>query len=56
MHDYHIAWLVIDTVAVGLRLFSRGYLLRTFGADDWAMVVAYVRSSGKSCISDTHKN
>jgi hypothetical protein len=43
MYNYLIAFIVVTSAAVGLQCFSRGYYTRVFGADDWAMVVAYVR-------------
>jgi hypothetical protein len=43
MYNYLNAFIVVTSAAVGLRYFSRGYYTRVFGADDWAMVVAYVR-------------
>jgi hypothetical protein len=43
MYTYLIAIIVVTSAAVGLQCFSRGHYTRVFGADDWAMVVAYVR-------------
>lgn len=36
------AFLSIATVAVSLRCYVRGWLIKGFGWDDWAMVVAMV--------------
>ena len=55
MYEYLISFLVLNTIAVGLRLFSRGYIARATGADDWAMVVAFVWFGCNFCISITHK-
>ncbi|PSN71393.1 hypothetical protein BS50DRAFT_546721 [Corynespora cassiicola Philippines] len=42
MFETVIAFLVINTIAFGLRVLSRGYVHKRFGADDWMMVVAYL--------------
>lgn len=34
--------LVLATVALGLRIYVRGYMLRAFGLDDWLLIIAYV--------------
>ena len=55
MYEYLISFLVVNTIAVGLRLFSRGYIARAMGADDWAMVAAFVWFDDNFCIYFTHK-
>lgn len=35
----------ITTVVVALRVYTRAFLIQQFGADDWALLVAYVRTS-----------
>ena len=36
------AFLVLTTIAVALRLFTRGFILKQFALDDYAMILAYV--------------
>lgn len=40
-----IAFLVLITVTFTLRMFSRIYIVRCFEAEDWTMVVAFVRKT-----------
>lgn len=37
-------FIVLNTLAVGLRVFVRSCMSKSFGYDDYAMVVAYVRT------------
>jgi hypothetical protein len=36
------AFFAFAWIAVGLRIYVRGYMLRSFGRDDWAMLVAQI--------------
>lgn len=36
------AFLVLTTIAVGLRLYTRAFVLKQMAWDDYAMVLAYV--------------
>lgn len=38
--------LTVATTCVGLRTYARAVMLRQFGADDWAAVVALVLALG----------
>ena len=38
-----IPFLVLSWVTVGLRVYVRAGMLKSFGMDDWAMVVTLVR-------------
>lgn len=48
-----IAFLVITTVAVGLRFYTRAVLLGRFALDDYAMIMAYVSDTGVVNMYDT---
>lgn len=37
-----VVTLTIATAAVSLRTYTRGYMIRQFGMDDWAAIVALV--------------
>jgi hypothetical protein len=37
-----ILFFVLTWLTVGLRVYVRGYLLKTWGRDDWYMVVSLV--------------
>lgn len=39
-----VALLVVTWVALSLRILARGFLLRSFGWDDWTMILTVVRS------------
>ena len=34
--------IALCSIAVPLRTYVRGYMLKSFGLDDWLLVVAYV--------------
>lgn len=34
--------ILLATVSVCLRVYVRGFMIRTFGTDDWLLLVAYV--------------
>lgn len=36
-------FLVVNAIAVGLRVFVRTRLSKSFSYDDWAMLLAFVR-------------
>jgi hypothetical protein len=38
------ALLVLTMVSVGLRVYVRNFLIRSFRADDWLMLVSEVRT------------
>jgi branched-subunit amino acid transport protein AzlD len=40
-----VAQVVVSTIAVALRLVSRGYILRILGPTDWFMVLTLVSAS-----------
>lgn len=45
LHDLRgitIAFLVLSCIAVALRVYARAGILRTFGADDWTMLLTLV--------------
>jgi hypothetical protein len=37
-----ILFFVLTWLTVGLRVYVRGYMLKTWGRDDWYMVVSLV--------------
>lgn len=37
-----IIFLVLNTIAVGLRVYVRNFLTKAFSYDDYAMLVAFV--------------
>jgi hypothetical protein len=39
-----IAFLVLNTIAVGLRVYVRSFMTKSFSYDDWAMLFAFVSS------------
>lgn len=42
-----IIFLVLNTIAVGLRVYVRYFMTKAFSYDDWAMVVAFVSETIK---------
>ncbi|CAI6334544.1 unnamed protein product [Periconia digitata] len=36
-----IAFLTLDSISVGLRVYVRAWLSKSFGYDDWALILAY---------------
>lgn len=45
IYDLNIALIVLTTVIVAMRLYSRGVLVRALGLDDLLACFAYVRYS-----------
>lgn len=48
-----IAFIPITTIAVGLRLYTRGRYLKKIGVDDWLMLLAWVRTAHESLLRRT---
>ncbi|KAH8911740.1 hypothetical protein BR93DRAFT_12679 [Coniochaeta sp. PMI_546] len=38
----NVLFMVLCTVTVGLRVFCRGWIIRSFGVDDWLMLVTWL--------------
>lgn len=43
-----ITFLVLNSIAVGLRVYVRSLMSKAFSYDDWAMLVAFV---GLRCVT-----
>ncbi|GJN78745.1 hypothetical protein PLIIFM63780_002254 [Purpureocillium lilacinum] len=41
----NVAFMVLTTIVIGLRIYCRGWIIRSFGIDDYTMFVTWVRSS-----------
>lgn len=41
----NIIFMTVTTIVVALRVYCRVWIVRSFGADDYLMVVTYVRCS-----------
>jgi hypothetical protein len=51
-----IAFLVTSWLLVSLRVFIRGWMIKSFGLDDWLMVVTLVCYPEKTLCVPPHHN
>lgn len=46
-------FLTVSWLVVSLRVWVRGYMIRSFGADDWLMIATQVRPRVSSALRAT---
>lgn len=49
-----VTLLIITWIALSLRILARGFLLRSFGWDDWTMIFTVVRSGATISVVSAH--
>lgn len=48
------AFLILTVLSVGARVYVRVFMIRSFGWDDWLMLVALVSHAERKLLSASH--